>query len=178
MNNNELIKKILPTLDNTELLSIHADILLELCTRNILRTQNNPVGDYAEWLVSQAFGMKLLKNSYPGVDAIDVDGQKVQIKARRITPDSPSKQLSALRNYNATEFDYLIAVIFDTHYNVIEAYQIPHIVIGDYAKFSKHTNAHLITLKGDILLDERVLDIKEKMILSTKNLYNKPPLSN
>ncbi|WP_265694200.1 DUF6998 domain-containing protein [Providencia rustigianii] len=172
MNNNELIKKLLPTLDNTQLLSIHADILLELCSRNILRTKNNPVDDYAEWLVSQAFGMKLLNNSYPGVDAIDVDDQKVQIKARRITPDSPSKQLSALRNYDAIEFDYLIAVIFDTHYNVIEAYKIPHIVIGDYAKFSKHTNAHLITLKGDILLDERVLDIKEKIILITKSLHS------
>lgn len=178
MNNSELIKKLLPTLDNTELLSIHSDVLLELCTRNVLRTQNNPVGDYAEWLVSQAFGMKLLNNSYPGVDAIDADGQKVQIKARRITPNSLSKQLSALRNYDATEFDYLIAVIFDAHYNVIEAYQIPHTVIGDYAKFSKHTNAHLITLKGDILLDERVLDIKEKIILITKNLHNKPLLSN
>ncbi|MDR2227348.1 MAG: hypothetical protein LBE52_15285 [Providencia sp.] len=178
MNNSELIKKLLPTLDNTELLSIHSDVLLELCTRNVLRTQNNPVGDYAEWLVSQAFGMKLLNNSYPGVDAIDADGQKVQIKARRITPNNLSKQLSALRNYDATEFDYLIAVIFDAHYNVIEAYQIPHTVIGDYAKFSKHTNAHLITLKGDILLDERVLDIKEKIILITKNLHNKPPLSN
>ncbi|EMT6574969.1 DUF6998 domain-containing protein [Providencia rettgeri] len=177
MDNNELIKKLLPTLSNTELLSIHSDILLELRSRNVLRTKNNPVGDYAEWLVSQAFKMKLLNNSNPGVDAIDSDGQKVQIKARRVTADNSSKQLSALRNYDAHEFDYLIAVIFDEKYNVIEAYQIPHAVIGNYARFSKHTNAHLIRLKGPILLDERIVDIKEKMILNIKKSHNKLSLS-
>ncbi|ENT8828668.1 hypothetical protein [Proteus mirabilis] len=94
------------------------------------------------------------------MDNINSGGQKVQIKARRVTPDTPYKQLSTLRNYDAHEFDYLIAVI------------------GDYARFSQNTNAHLITIKGHILLDKRVVDIKKEITSSTMHLHNKPPLSN
>lgn len=155
---------LLTSMNNLELLSLHAEILTQLRKRDVIRTKNNPVGDYAEWLVSKALNMTLLKNSATGVDAIDSDGMKVQIKARRITPDSPSRLLSALRNYHAAEFDYLIAVIFDENYNVVEAYKIPHEMIGDYACYHKHTNAHIITLKGKILSDYRITNITERLL--------------
>lgn len=85
--------------------------------------------------------------------------------------------MSVLRNYDTHKFDNLIAAIFDEKYNVIEAYQIPHTVIGNYARFSQHTNAHLMRLKSPILLDERIVDIKEKMILNIKKSHNKLSLS-
>lgn len=62
-------------------------------------------------------------------------------------------------------------------YNVIDAYQIPHAVIGNYTRFSQHTNANLMRLKSPILLDERIVDIKEKMILNIKKSHNKLSLS-
>lgn len=160
---------LLTSLTHLELLSLHSDILAELHSRGVIRTKNNPVGDYAEWLVSEALGMILLSNSSAGADAIDADGMKVQIKARRVTPDNPSRQLSALRNYEAADFDYLIAIIFDETYNVLDGYKIPHEVIRDYARHSNHVNAHIITLKGIILSDLRVIDIKEQLLL--ENLY-------
>lgn len=133
MKNNHLTSyDWLNALNNLELLSLHSEILTQLRSRGVIRTKNNPVGDYAEWLVSNALGMTLLSNSSAGADAIDADGKKVQIKARRVTPDNPSRQLSALRNYEAADFDYLIAVIFDETYNILDAYKIPHEVIRDY----------------------------------------------
>ena len=167
MKNNHLISDgLLNSLSVLELLSLHSEILTELRSREVIRTKNNPVGDYAEWLVSEALGMTLLSNSSAGADAIDADGMKVQIKARRVTPDNPSRQLSALRNYEAADFDYLIAVIFDEDYNVLDGYKIPHEVIRDYARHSDHVNARIINLKGAILADPRVTSIKESLAVS------------
>lgn len=166
MSKNHLVSEsFLTSLSDLELLSLHSEILIELRSRGVIRTKNNPVGDYAEWLVSKALGMTLLSNSSAGADAIDTDNKKVQIKARRVTPDNPSRQLSALRNYEAADFDYLIAVIFDETYNVLDAYKIPHEVIRDYARHSDYVNAHIVNLKGAILTDPRVISIKEDLIV-------------
>lgn len=50
---------LLTSLTHLELLSLHSEILAELHSRGVIRTKNNPVGDYAEWLVSEALGMIL-----------------------------------------------------------------------------------------------------------------------
>ena len=63
--------------------------------RGVVRTKNNPVGDYAEWLVTTTFGLALAGKSSAGFDATDDDGTTYQIKARRVTPDNPSRQLGA-----------------------------------------------------------------------------------
>ena len=173
MKNNHLISDDwLTSLSDLELLSLHSEILTQLRSRGVIRTKNNPVGDYAEWLVSKALGMTLLSNSSAGADAIDTDGKKVQIKARRVTSDNPSRQLSALRNYEAADFDYLIAVIFDETYNILDAYKIPQELIRDYARHSDHVNAHIVNLKGAILTDPRVSSIKEELIVRSSASVN------
>ena len=64
MKNNHLISYgFLTSLSDIELLSLHSEILTQLRFRGVIRTKNNPVGDYAEWLVSNALGMTLLSNS-------------------------------------------------------------------------------------------------------------------
>lgn len=60
----------LATLSVHELLSLQADAIDELKKRGVLRTKNNPVGDYAEWLVSHALNLTLAKNSSAGYDAL------------------------------------------------------------------------------------------------------------
>lgn len=177
MRNNTLISySLLNSLSDLELLSLHSAILTQLRFRGVIRTKNNPVGDYAEWLVSKALCMTLLSNSSAGADAIDTDGKKVQIKARRVTPDNLSRQLSALRNYEAADFDYLIAVIFDENYNVLDAYKIPHEVIRDYARHSDHVNAHIINLKGAILSDPRVSYIKADLVVRSSASETEMPM--
>jgi len=50
-----------------ELMNMYA----ELNSRNVVRTYNSPVGDYAEWLVAEKFGFVLEHNSQKGYDALD-----------------------------------------------------------------------------------------------------------
>lgn len=145
------------------LLALHCDALGELQNRGVLRTMNNPTGDYAEWLVSQAFGLSLAGNSVSDYDAISESGKKIQIKARRVTPTSKSRQLSAMRNLDAEGFDELVVVIFDESFHVAEAYLIPHSVVCEYASYRAHVNGHVLHARGALLSDPRVQDISAEI---------------
>ena len=70
-----------------ELLATHSAVLDELRHRNVIRSKNNPTGDYAEWLVSTKLGLTLETNSVKGFDATDLHGLRYQIKGRRATPE-------------------------------------------------------------------------------------------
>ncbi|MEZ9677736.1 DUF6998 domain-containing protein [Vibrio breoganii] len=153
----------LSELSEKDLLRLQASATNELLGRNVVRTQNNPLGDYTEWLVSKALGLDLQSNSKAGYDGTDSDGLRYQIKGRRITPKNQSRQLSAIRNYDGKDFDILVAVIYDENFDVIEAVQCPHEVIADYAKYRSHVNAHILILKGPVLSDPRVESITLKL---------------
>jgi hypothetical protein len=145
----------LKNLETKELLNLQAAVITELQERNIVRTQNNPLGDYTEWLVSKALDLELQSNSKAGYDGISKNGVRVQIKGRRITPKNKSRQLSVIRKYEDKDFDLLAAVLFNESFEVIEAYLIPHEVVGQYAVHRNHVNARILILKGPILNDPR-----------------------
>lgn len=144
-----------------ELLQLQASITNELINRDVVRTQNNPLGDYTEWLVAKALDLDLEANSKAGYDGISKSGVRVQIKGRRVTPKNNSRQLSAIRKYDEHDFDELVAVIYNENFDIIEALQIPHKVVGEYASYREHVNAHILILKGPILTDPRVKCIKQ-----------------
>lgn len=87
------------------------------------------------------------------------DGVRYQIKARRVTPNNRSRQLSAIRKLDEADFDRLIGVIFNAEFEVTDAYEIPHEVIAEYSRYCSHTNAHVVHLQGSLLSDPRVKDI-------------------
>lgn len=95
------------------LLCLFGSILDDLQSRGIVRTSNNPVSDYTEWLVSTRLKLELAGNSEKGFDATDDEGVRYEIKARRITPDNPSRQPSAIRDLKGNHFDSLVAVVYD-----------------------------------------------------------------
>ncbi|GGX76988.1 hypothetical protein GCM10007160_00170 [Litchfieldella qijiaojingensis] len=151
----------LKDLGTIELLRLQSSITDELMERKIVRTKNNPIGDYTEWLVAKALGLELQPNSKSGYDGIYKNGVRVQIKGRRITKTSKSRQLSAIRNYDERDFDVLVAVIYDESFDVIEALLIPHEVVKEYASYREYVNAHILILQGAILKDKRVRCIKD-----------------
>jgi len=87
----------------------------ELRRRGATRT-SNCTGDFAEMLVCKALGLKQAATAAKNVDAIGPDGTRYQIKARRLTPWTKSRQLGGLRDLNDGHFDYLAGVLFDEHY--------------------------------------------------------------
>ncbi len=147
------------TLTTQELLIYYAQILDELRARNIIRTSNSPIGDYAEWLIANQLGLTLMTNSTSGYDAVDLSGAKYQIKSRRLTQRNQSRQLSAIRNLENGDFNYLIAVLFNEQVEVQLVLKIPHQIIEHYAKYRQHVNAHILVLRGGILTDPLVEDL-------------------
>jgi len=145
------------------LLRTHSAIIEELRKRKVVRTRNNPVQGYAEWLVSKKLNLILEPNSNTGFDATDRKGTRYEIKGRRITPSNKSTQLSAIRNLDKKHFDCLIGVIFDKDYNILYAAQIPHKVISEYSTYKAHTNANIFHLRKSVLEDKRVKDITKKL---------------
>lgn len=145
-----------------ELLRLHAQAIDELRRRDIVRTNNNPLGDYTEWLVAGEMSLQLESNSQAGHDAISNDGLRYQIKGRRVTATNRRRQLSAIRNYSGNEFDWLVAVIFGESYEVLNAYLIPHDVLGKYGKHREHVNALIVILSGAILDDPEVQDVTHR----------------
>jgi hypothetical protein len=150
-------------LSTRELLATFGGIMLELKGRGVVRTFNNPVADYCESLAAFALGLQLEGSSHKGYDAVDPAGTKYQIKGRLIRDPHSLNQLSVIRNLDAHEFDFLIAVLLDPNFSVLEAYKIPHSLVGKYSLFSEHQNGHILRLKGHIVEDAGVERIGNKL---------------
>jgi hypothetical protein len=131
----------------------------ELRRRNVVRSSNNPLGDYTEWLVAHALQLDLCAASKSGFDALASDGVRFQIKGRRRTPSNPSVQLGALRGLAFRPFDVLAAVVFTEHFIVDYAAKVPIEVVIEQSKFQKHTNSYLLMFRQILLADPRVTDI-------------------
>ncbi len=158
----------------------YADILDDLITKKVVQTRNSPVGDYAEWLVKEAFGLERPPPGRPGYDLrkpnYDLPGHdaRYQVKARWLR-DNSNIQLGIIRNLLADEpkFDFLIAVYFDEKFKVDEAYKIPHGLIVFYSnapeekKDSKYQNEQISNETPE-----------EPSVLIKENLYQKGHIIN
>jgi len=143
-----------------ELLCLYGSLLEELRSRGIVRTSNNPVSDYTEWLVSTRLNLKLEGNSEKGFDAAsDSDSLKYEIKARRVTPTNKSRQLSAIRDLEGKHFNFLIAVVYDKNFEVILALKIPYAVVVAKSSFVKSTNSYKLEAKDGLKNEPGVEDI-------------------
>jgi hypothetical protein len=93
----------------SKLLELHADVLSELRKRAVVRSANNPTGDYGEALFARAFGWTLNANSSADADAIYADGVRYQIKCRRLATPKGSRQLGFIRRLPDRPFDCLVS---------------------------------------------------------------------
>ena len=153
--------KDLKQMSEIELLRTHAAIIDELIDRDVVKTRNNPVGDYTEWLVSSRMGLDLQPNSRAAFDAVDATGMRYQIKGRR---DSGTHvQFSSIRNLEMKGFDFVIAVVFYDDYSVRLALKIPHGIIPEFAKYQKHTNAHNLILTDKAAEHPDVIDLRKHL---------------
>ncbi len=146
-----------------ELLAMFSRIMAELKQRGVVRTYNNPVADYCESLAAFALGLQLEGNSHKGYDAIDSAGVKYQIKGRLIHAPHSLNQLSVIRNLDAHEFDFLIAVLLDPNFSVLEAYKIPHSLVAKYSRYSEHQHGDILRLKGQIVEDPGIERIGNRL---------------
>jgi len=146
-----------------ELLRHYAHVIDALKDRKIVRSKNNPVGDYAEWLVTTSLGWELAEKSMSGYDAVDDAEVRYQIKARRLTPDNSSVQLGAIRKLDEKPFDFLIGIIFEQDFTVKYAAKIPCEEVGQFATYRPHVNAHIMQFRQKLLEHPSVVDITNQL---------------
>ena len=140
----------LAPLTTRELLKLYASLLDELRSRDVLRSANNPLADYAEGLCARAMGWTLVPKSTAGYDATDAEKRKFEIKARRITTENASRQLSAIRAIERQRFDFLAGVLFDREFGVMRAALIPFAIVKEHGTLSAHTNSWRFILRESV----------------------------
>jgi len=112
-----------------ELFSDWAAIMTELQVRDVVRTDNSPVGDIAEAIVHAHYGGERGGFSQAGWDVIAPDGVKIQVKGLKITPrGNPSRNLSPIPGQ---DYDVVVVVIFDHCFRVIDALWVPREVVEE-----------------------------------------------
>jgi hypothetical protein len=159
----------------SQLLTLYGTILDELRERGIVRTANAPGSDYAELLFVEAFGWTRVKNSVAGYDAVDASNNRYQVKSRRLSSPTTSRQLSALRNFPDAPFDFLAGVLFNKDYSVMRAAIIPYNVMQP--RFSKHTNSSIFFLEDKIWHLPGVRDVTQDLRSVAANLDARPSVS-
>ena len=146
-----------------DLLRLHGGVLEELRRRQIVRSGNAPSGDYCELLFSRAFGWRLEGNAFAGHDATDEHGVRYQIKSRRTTPRSRSRQLSFIRNLPARPFDVLAGVVLDGDFRVLKGALIPVETVQEIAGFVRHVNAWRLVLRDSVWELSGVRDVTSEL---------------
>jgi len=152
---------LLGSLTTLDLLSLYASVLNELRDRGVTRSTNNPVADYAEALVSEALGLSLNPKSTTGFDAVDGEGVRYEIKARRLTPHNSSRQLSAIRGLDDRHFEYLVGVLFGEGFEVHRACVVPYEVVVNNSTYRTHTNAWVFHLRDEVWRLPSVRDVTD-----------------
>ena len=144
-----------------QLLGLHSGIMEELRRRGGARNENNPTANLSEFLFCRAYDWQTAPNSEKGYSPSDRDGERYQIKGRRLHRRNESRQLSAIRDLDG--FDTLAAVLLNTEYRVLRAALIPCAVVRERCKFVRHTNSYKFMLTDDIWDDGRVTDATKKL---------------
>ena len=141
----------LKNMDEQRLLELYSELMEELRDRELIRTSNNPVADYAEKIAVEYMGLTRVGKEVRGYDAVDKNKKKYQIKGRRTTRHNGSRQLGVIRNLDEKLFDYLVAVIFNEDFSVNEIWKAPYRFVKDNSRFSKHQNGHILIANTNLL---------------------------
>jgi Lhr-like helicase len=116
------------TKDKRELLSDWVAIMRELRALDVIRTNNNPIGDIAEAIVCDHYKGERASFSQKGWDVKAPSGERIQVKSRRKTPESNPTVLSPI---SENEYDSLVVVMFNEDFQVTEGLKATRALIED-----------------------------------------------
>ena len=148
-----------------DLLALYDRIVDELCSRRVVRSSNNPVGDYGEYLTARAFGLTLVANFAIGYDAVSAESVRYQVKTRRLTLHNRSPQLGSIRGLaqNNDPFDFLVGILFEADFAVQRAALVPVAVVRAKAERDDYVNAWQFILRDSVWATAGVEDVTERI---------------
>lgn len=147
----------------SELLDMHERVLDELRSREVLRTNNGPWADYAEFLVARFFaGSTLGRVSRKSDDVRTADGRRIQVKARVVrTGARGERELSAIRSF---DFDELAVVLFQRGAQpVLRASLVPVDLARGHCTSRRHTNSYRLIATDALLALPGVRDVTAEL---------------
>jgi hypothetical protein len=136
-----------------ELLADWSSVMAELRVRDIVRTNNNPAGDIAEAIVSTYYGGERGSFSQAGWDVRTPAGERIQVKAIRVTPTSRRRNLSPIRD---DVYDSVVIVVFDENFQVAEGLKLSRQTVEDLFAHRDSVNGRVITVTRTLRRDPRV----------------------
>lgn len=141
-----------------ELLQLEAEIVVELRRRDLVRTNNKPLGDIAEQIVLLARGGILEPNSTKSHDISDPQGRRIQVKAMGTRRSGHASKFSPFRSF---EFDTAVFLVFDsTNFDLVLSREVASMEIETVASYSQHTNGRQPTLRQ---IESLGTDVTEEM---------------
>ncbi|WP_436793482.1 hypothetical protein [Actinospongicola halichondriae] len=153
----------LESMEVRDLLSLSSGAVAELRRRGIVRTNNAPLGDYAEWLAVKALGGKLAPNSERSFDLVTDAGRRVQVKARRVSdpPEAGQLQTSPFRSWDFD--DALLLLVDEATYWIRSASVVPLEVVKEVATYREHVNGSTVQMTADVIAHRRAIDVTERL---------------
>jgi hypothetical protein len=138
--------------------------MAELREREVIRSSNNPVGDYSEKLVADHFGVEPIAGSNRDYDLIRRDGLRevrVQVKGRRVTSKSPHiRHWSAMRGVDEHGFDEVVAVALNEDFSLLGAWTVPWEAAKRLQKENKRLQAHVLPYNKEFREDPDVRELE------------------
>ena len=115
----------------------------QLRAREIIRTNNNPIGDIAEAVVALHYGGQAGSFSQAGWDVLLPDGERLQVKALRVAGARGRRNLSPIRD---TDYDAVVVVFFDEDFRVTEGLRIERATVEELFPHRAHVNGRITTV--------------------------------
>lgn len=126
-------------------LRLEASIVGELRRRDLVRTNNKPLGDIAKQVVLVARGGALEPNSTKSHDVTDRNGRRVQVKGMGGRATGRATKLSPFQSF---DFDTAVFLAFAPEsFELVLAREASAAEIEAVARYSPHTNGRQPTLR-------------------------------
>ena len=147
----------------SEIFTLYGAMLRELRARDVIRTNNAPAGDYAEWLVAGALHGTLAPNSEKSFDVGDTEFGRVQVKVRVVSSPAQSGQLQT-SPFRSSDFDHAAFVLLsDVDYTVFRAFLLPVEAVQERWTWRAHVKGHVVQMNGPTMNHTEAIDITDEL---------------
>lgn len=118
-----------------DLLLLEARVVKELRRRDLVRTNNKPLGDIAEYVVWLARGGVLEPNSTKSHDITTASGHRIQVKAMANRAAGAGARFSPFRSAG---YHTAVFLVFDSAFEIAEAFEVGAEQIEEHVHFVPH----------------------------------------
>lgn len=155
----------------SQLLGTYARVLAELRSRQVVRTNNAPVGDYAELLVAHALDGTLARSvSEKSYDLTCEEFGKVQVKGRAVDVPASASQ-SQTSPFRSWDFDHAALVMVRlSDYSVHRAVVVPVGLAREQATWKSTIGAHVVHMRPPLIDALDAVDITGRVAAASLQL--------